>query len=491
MKRIRLWLRELSLSQQLLTILFLVISTLTIFIFAFLSPGINQFTSSEMYHMLHSAHIRAAYFVERSEHVSTVDFQDEENGIVHIVYDSNVRLFLPDASDNAKVLLSEELTADIRSHLPEAGEDLSDYLYHGDNERQTVLYTVSRLKDGRYLATLMSSERESQFRSVLVNNIVNMNMLVAIVLFIILTVWVTTIIYPLNQIKTYITRIKNDEPAELTVNRRDEIGEVADALREMDRELQKQNREKQEMIQNISHDLKTPIATIRSYGESIKDGIYPYGTLEKSIDVIIEHADRLEKKVRSLIALNKMGYLLDDCEEGDTLLMHEVIDKALLSLKVIRPDISFSRDLDRSVRFHGDEDPWRIVVENLVDNALRYARTTVSIELSPGELKVINDGSQIDKERIDKLFRPYEKGTDGQFGLGLSIVYKIVTTYGYHIVAENLSDGVCFRIWKDLPKKEIRAIQKEKKKEEREKAKEIRRMERQEKNEQRNSLPKA
>ena len=488
MKRIRLWLRELSLTQQLVTILFLVISVLTIFIFAFLTPGINQFTSAEMYRMLHAAHIRAAYYVDSVNHIDQVDFFDEENGIIHVLYDNTDRSFGGHAGE-ADELLSDALSEDIRMHLPEAADGMKDYQFGETGGRHTVLYTISRVQDGRYLVTMISSAGESQFRSMLVNNIVNANMMIVIVLFVILTVWVATIIYPLNQIKAYITRIKNDEPAELTVNRHDEIGEVADALREMDSELQKQNREKQEMIQNISHDLKTPIATIRSYGESIKDGIYPYGTLEKSIDVIIEHADRLEKKVRSLIALNKMGYLLDDCEEGDTLVMSEVIDKALLSLKVIRPEITFRRELDKGVRFHGDEDPWRIVVENLVDNALRYAVSTITIELHPGELKVINDGKPIDKDRISKLFHPYEKGTDGQFGLGLSIVYKIVTTYGYRIEAENLADGVCFRIWKELPKKEIRAIQKEKKKEEREKAKEIRRMERQEKNERRNSPP--
>lgn len=488
MKRIRLWLRELSLTQQLLTILFLVISVLTIFIFAFLTPGINEFTSAEMYRMLHAAHIRAASYVDSVPGIGRVDYADDENGIQHVLYDSAARSFSDHPSD-VEELLNDSLSEDIRAHLPEAEDGMHDYQYSETGGSHTVLYTISKVHDGRYLVTIISSARESQFRSMLVNNIVNANMMVAIVLFVILTVWVTTIIIPLNQIKTYITKIKNDEPAELTVSRHDEIGEVADALREMDSELQKQNREKQEMIQNISHDLKTPIATIRSYGESIKDGIYPYGTLEKSIDVIIEHADRLEKKVRSLIALNKMDYLLDDCEEGDTLLMAEVIDKALLSLKVIRPEITFRRDLDKGVKFHGDEDPWRIVVENLVDNALRYAETTVSIELHPGELRVINDGKPIDLDRIDKLFHPYEKGTDGQFGLGLSIVHKIVTTYGYRIVAENLSDGVCFRIWKDLPKKEIRAIQKEKKKEEREKAREIRRMERQEKNERRNSSP--
>ena len=294
----------------------------------------------------------------------------------------------------------------------------------------------------------------------------------AIVLFVILTVWVTTIIYPLNQIKNYITKIKNDEPAELTINRYDEIGDVAYALVDMEKELQKQSKEKQEMIQNISHDLKTPIATIRSYSESIKDGIYPYGTLEKSIDVIIEHADRLEKKVRSLIALNKMDYLLDECEEGEHLNMNEVIDKVLLSLKVIRPEITFERDMDKNVMFHGDEDPWRIVVENLVDNALRYAESTIRIELHPGELNVINDGAPIEEDRLPKLFKPYERGTGGQFGLGLSIVYKIVNTYGYHITAENLAKGVAFRIWKEMDKKEMRAIQKEKKKTERFRARE-------------------
>ena len=478
MKRVRLWLRELTLAQQLMTILFVVISILTIFIFAFLSPGINEFTTSEMYRMLHASHTSFSYYLNENDHVHRTYFPSDDSGIVHIIVEADEDFTTLPGED---ITFSRSAVTKMQADLLMAGDGPSDGIYTAPKDvDKSLLYTISKLKDGRYLITIMSADTSSQFRSLLVNNIVNANMLVAIALFIILTVWVTTIIVPLNQIKAYITKIKNDEPAELNITRRDEIGEVAEALREMDLELQKQSREKQEMIQNISHDLKTPIATIKSYGESIKDGVYPYGSLEKSIDVIIEHADRLEKKVRSLIALNKMDYLLDDCPEGDTLNMNDVVDKVLLSLKVIRPEISFERECDRGVLFHGDEDPWRIVVENLVDNALRYADTVIRLELHPGELKVINDGQPISEDRISKLFKPYEKGTDGQFGLGLSIVHKIVTTYGYRITAENLANGVCFRIWKELDKKEIRAIQREKKKEEREKAKEIRRQEREE-----------
>ena len=158
--------------------------------------------------------------------------------------------------------------------------------------------------------------------------------------------------------------------------------------------------------------------------------------------------------MHSLIVLNKMGYLLDDCEEGETLNMARIIEMALLSLKVIRPEIEFIRDIDESVMFHGEEEPWRIVVENLIDNALRYAKTFIRIVLKDGELRVINDGAKIDEDVQEKLFHPYEKGSNGQFGLGLSIVYRVATTYGYRVSAENLPEGVCFSVRRESGRKD-------------------------------------
>lgn len=451
MKRIRLWLRELSLTQQLVAIVFFAITIFALFIFSVLSPQIDSFTSNEMYRMLHGTQYTVAFYLNHMEGTPVLPLEDE-TAVLQSIYDPETDRF----AFNTTVLVRDDILDDIRKNIADGVKDVEDRIYQSDDRRYSaneIYYCISRLQNGSYLVSMIAGSYETLFRSQLVNNVVNLNVLVAAVLLLLLTMWAATIIYPLSQIRGYINKIKNDEPAELGIVRRDEIGEVADALRDIQTELRKQNREKQEMIQNISHDLKTPIATIRSYGESIKDGIYPYGTLEQSVDVIIEHADRLDKKVRSLIALNKMDYLLDTCPEGNHLPMAQIIDKALLSLKVLRPEISFETHLDRTVLFHGEEEPWRIVLENLLDNALRYAKTKIWIRLETDKLIVGNDGKLIEEDRLEKLFRPYEKGTDGQFGLGLSIVYRVCMTYGYHVEADNLTDGVCFVIWKESTKK--------------------------------------
>ena len=237
------------------------------------------------------------------------------------------------------------------------------------------------------------------------------------------------------------------------VNRNDEIGEVAEALISMNDELSKQQRIREEMVQNISHDLKTPIATIKSYSESIKDGVYPYDTLEKSVDVIIDHANRLEKKAYNLNTFNKLGYLVDSDNETN---MSQIIEKAILSIEAIRNDIKIETNIDNKVYFHGEEEPWRIVVENLLDNSLRYAKSLVKINLEDRLLEVFNDGEQMAKDRLDKLFKPYEKGTKGNFGLGLSIVKKVCDTYGYNVIGGNMDDGVIFRVYASKVHKKIK-----------------------------------
>ncbi len=104
--------------------------------------------------------------------------------------------------------------------------------------------------------------------------------------------------------------------------------------------------------------------------------------------------------------------------------MKKVIENAILSLKVVRPDIKIVTDIG-DCEFVGLEESWQVVVENLVDNALRYATTMVEITCQNNKLMVYNDGINIAQDAMHSIFEAYQKGEDGQFGLGLAIVKKI------------------------------------------------------------------
>jgi two-component system sensor histidine kinase CssS len=369
---------------------------------------------------------------------------------MHFVYNADSGRYLNSLGDNY---------GDILAHIdpePKGGTIDSSFEHDGN----TIVYSIVTFgdKDEYRLISIIKNNFRDEFRSALSNSVINITFYVFFGLIGLIVIWIFSLIRPLDQIISYINRIKAGEKASLNVHRYDEIGEMAEALVSMNEELSEQQHIRDEMIQNISHDLKTPIATIKSYSESIKDGIYPYDTLEKSVDVIIENADRLEKKVYSLITYNKMGYLVDNDPNILNLEMTPVIQKAILAASVIRSDVKIITELDEDVYFHGEEEPWRVVIENLLDNALRYASSRIVITLQDGLLEVYNDGENLEADRLDKLFKPYEKGTKGKFGLGLSIVKKVVETYGYNVTGENLADGVVFRIYttrkmKKAPKK--------------------------------------
>ncbi len=434
MKRLRIWLKGLNLIQQFLTVCFLVVTSFMVIFYTFIYNNLDTFVNQQIYNYLHRA---------QSDYMR--GFADEN--VVYLIYSNKLERYLSDVDASG---VDEDIIAIIEEDFEgELKDDTFDY------QGRSVVYSVQKYNrnniyddNGEYsLVAIIRNSYRTEFRAALMNGVINSLVIILMILFMIFMLWVLSLITPLNSIRNYITRLKRGEKPILNIKRRDEIGEVAEALVEMQEELDHQDAIRQEMIQNISHDLKTPIATIKSYSESIKDGIYPYDNLEKSVDVIIEHADRLEKKVYSLITYNKMNYLMDSAPEGDTLPMISVIQKAILACKVLRSDITIKTDLD-DVSFHGDEEPWRIVVENLLDNALRYARSIVKINLKDNLLEIYNDGDLMPEDQIDKLFKPYEKGNKGNFGLGLSIVKRVCDTYGYIVMGENMNDGVVFRIVK-------------------------------------------
>lgn len=442
MKKFKRWVKGLSLSQQLFTIIFTFITFFIFFFFVYLSGKIDFYIKKQMFTAIDTSQSSVAFMYDKNFTTKQLLDMKDEN-FIQIFYDEDGTLTFSRYTSLEK---DRNFIRTIKYNVQHP-ELMKEYEYEG--EEFATYYRILPLDEKITLITLLDNDYRNQYKDTLLSTIINITVIVVGIFFIILMVWMAYLIHPLNQIRNYIEKIKIGEDAELKVNRRDEIGELADALVSMREELRKQEKTKEEMIHNISHDLKTPIATIKSYGESIKDGIYPYDTLEKSVDVIIDNAERLEKKVHSLLFLNRVEYLIAQEKNNSTTSMKKVIEDVILAIKVIKPNIEIDVDIKENVIFNGSEEPWRITVENIVDNALRYAKSKILITLEDDELSIYNDGPCMSDERLKTLFKPFEKGQGGQFGLGLSIVYKVVTANHYKVTGENTSDGVVFRISKN------------------------------------------
>lgn len=299
-------------------------------------------------------------------------------------------------------------------------------------KREIGSYIVIVASDGRYL-----------------NNILLSNIFFIVIIYsIIFLLGSTTIVVTINSFVSRINKICNfvkDMPGNNYKNAYiddgdDEIENLSRKIDDMRRTINKDEADKDLMLQNISHDLKTPIAVIRSYAEAIEDGV-----LETSkAEVIIEQSNKLEKKVRNLIELNKLEYLL--YEGGlDDVELAPVIEEVVDNYRFVTASIEFNLDLD-DTKFLGKKESYYIVIENIIENSVRYAKKEISVTLKNKVLKIHNDGEPIGEAFIKKGFRPYEKGHNGKFGLGMSIVSKTLEYFNMAISVANENDGVTFTI---------------------------------------------
>ena len=454
MKRFNEFIKQLSLTQQLFALIFFFVTFFAVFFLVYVNGSVNSAIKEQIFKSLDDTQTTLISANAPIDIYS--DAGDVENYPVLINSNNDPILVVPNYKH---IDIETEEWAQIKVDLMKMMRNNSRKhhgIYHHVEQELDAYYSILKINHKQYLISKTYSDNMGKLEDVLVNSVVNITIIVVGFFFIILMMWVITLIHPLNQIRNYIERVKLGKEATLHVNRKDEIGELADALVSMREELSRQEKTKEEMIHNISHDLKTPIATIKSYGESIKDGIYPYDTLEKSVDVIIENADRLEAKVHSLLFLNRVEYLISQDCEGIASNMQEIVETVVQNTKFIKPEITIKTDLDE-VWFDGLAEPWRVAVENILENALRYAKTTIDIHLNEKDgLTIANDGPSMDEDRIKVLFKPYEKGQGGKFGLGLSIVAKVVAANHYNVCGENTADGVIFRITKREEKKKGR-----------------------------------
>lgn len=228
-----------------------------------------------------------------------------------------------------------------------------------------------------------------------------------------------------------------------------EFERLSSQFEKMRLNLMKYDESQRVFLQQASHELKTPIMVVQSYAQSVKDGIYPKGDLMGSMDVIIHESEQMEKRARKLLYFTRFDSLRSQKIHFTINKFGEIALPIQERLMTQRPGIKIHVEGEETAVW-GDKEQWQTVLENLVENGLRYARQNIWMTAKERDSRTVisvkNDGCPIPENEIEAMFEPFEKGEKGQFGLGLAIVERIVQHHHGQIRVENRGDGVAFII---------------------------------------------
>ncbi|GAJ98978.1 two-component sensor histidine kinase [Geomicrobium sp. JCM 19055] len=229
----------------------------------------------------------------------------------------------------------------------------------------------------------------------------------------------------------------------------EDFQKLSDQFELMRQNLIRHDKAQKTFIQHASHELKTPIMVVKTYAQSVKDGILPKNTVEESMDVILQEANRMDKRVKDMLYFTKLGAMKTETINRERISFGELAYRLEERYRIQRPDLSFVIQ-GAEIQFHGDLEQIQILLENLIENAMRYAETGIWISAKQSlhhvTLYVENDGEPIPEDERHAIFDPFRKGNKGQYGLGLAIVKQIVELHhGEHHV-ENSKGRVSFQM---------------------------------------------
>lgn len=366
---------------------------------------------------------------------------------------------------------TDRITLDVMTY-PELPEDLKNVFAGKTTSREVVykdLYKERMLRVGypfnvgtlTYAMFINVPMPEIEDTISKVSVIIFVSLAISGLLAVILIFLITSrMSYEINVINDSAKFISNGNfEKKIIINRKDELGELAESFNAMADELNRQEDTKRMFISSLSHDLRTPLTTIKGYTQGMLDGTIEGEKQERYLKIVLSESDRLIKMINDLLDLSKMesGALVLNKTDFD---LNEMILNVLdnFEQKIIEKRVKLTIDLNKDkVLAHGDYNAIHRVIYNLMDNATKFVdvggdisiRTEFRNEklyvgisnsgrvLSPKELEVIWDRfTKLDKSR------GLEKKSSG---LGLSIVKEIIKAHHEKIdVFSNEDIGVAF-----------------------------------------------
>lgn len=263
-----------------------------------------------------------------------------------------------------------------------------------------------------------------------------------------------TISLPMVRALENINRVKTGETL---INVQDKekgiFPEVFDSVEVLEKELKKGDKQRAEWIVNISHDIKTPLSTIKGYAEMLGNAEYSFEKTE-----IMDYANRIVGAEETIYGLVEDLKMSESLIEGKVTLTYTKVDLDVFLSKCIdesRMYVGNEADIllesSGSLYVNLDEKLMKRCMVNIICNAFIHNDPNISVKLSHKEIDdaveicVSDNGKGMDDAELEAVFKRYYRGKDSSkvsgTGLGLAISKEVVVAHGGKIWAERNGDG--------------------------------------------------
>jgi len=244
-----------------------------------------------------------------------------------------------------------------------------------------------------------------------------------------------------------------EHPGPLPVKGPDELASLGRAFNQMAEELAQAREAERSFLLSVSHELKTPLASIRGHGEALLDGVI---AVPKAAGIVVAEAKRLERLVRDLLdlaRLNQDTFTVTRQRVDLAQLVHDAHGRHEAEAR--RVGVSLLAETSAPALAIADPDRILQVLSNLIENALRSTPPAgvVTVTAEPGGLAVADTGPGLAPEDMPRAFERfflYNRHTTNRAvgtGLGLAIVKELVEAMeGTITVKTALGEGTRFLI---------------------------------------------
>ncbi|GAB3806766.1 two-component system histidine kinase PnpS [Virgibacillus kimchii] len=205
-------------------------------------------------------------------------------------------------------------------------------------------------------------------------------------------------------------------------------------------EMKKLELMRKDFVANVSHELKTPITSIKGFAETMLDDPANQSKPNREfLEIIYNESDRIQVLIEDLLILSRLereDFRLEKTETDLKKIAEEV--KPIIQHKADEKGISFHADVPDTIRLFADRDKVKQVMINLLDNAINYTAEKGKIDLTVDEteehvaIEVEDTGIGIEREAIPRIFERFYRvdkarsRNTGGTGLGLAIVKHVV-----------------------------------------------------------------